>query len=126
MKARYAESIVDLVIQSAKSGLNEEAIRRHAVASIQTAVDSASATARADSVVEFRELTRSVADITRRYADLAGKYERLRHRLDELGPYMRRIDEMRATEMGQRLDAVFSAQRERAHDELVAKTEEEE
>lgn len=126
MKARYAESIVDLVIQSAKSGLNEEAIRRHALASIQTAVDSASATARADSVVEFRELTRSVADITRRYADLAGEYERLRHRLDELGPYMRRIDEMRATEMGQRLDAVFSAQRERAHDELVAKTEEEE
>lgn len=121
MKARYAESIVDLVIQSAKSGLNEEAIRRHAVASIQTAVDSASATARADSVVEFRELTRSVADVTRRYADLAGEYERLRRRLDELGPYMERINEMRSTEMGQKLDAAFSAQRERALDGLACR-----
>ena len=114
MKEIYAESIVDLVIQSAKSGLNEEAIRRHAVASIQTTVDSASAIARADSVVEFRELTRSVADVTRRYAGLAGEYERLRRSLDELGPYMERINEMRSTEMGQKLDAAFSAQRERA------------
>lgn len=126
MKESYAESIVDLVIQSAKSGLNEEAVRRNAVASIQAAIDSARATDRADSLVEVKELTRSVADVTRRYADLAGEYERLRHRLDELGPYMRRIDEMRATEMGQRLDAVFSAQKWRAHDELAAKTEEEE
>lgn len=121
MKESYAESIVDLVIQSAKSGLNEEAIRRHAVASIQTAVDSASATARADSLVEVKKLARSVADVTRRYSALAGEYERLRHRLDELGPYVGRVDEMHATEMGQRLDAAFSAQRERALDELACR-----